>query len=170
MTVTIFCPGYFFWFGCSIVSRISSLSIKITTCSKQTPLLFFSNSFFSLSHRKTFIIYNYDIVCLLSILFPGYNAVRNPRRKPSKPKPNPAKTASVLSDLCTPGTGVNLWGVRLSGFAEVKKSPVREPKGVHGYGYYQKYEPKASAEGRPTVRRKPECKRARRRTETAYKA
>jgi len=31
------------------------------------------------------------------------------------------------------------------------KSPVREPDGVDVNGYYQKYEPKARAEGRPTV-------------------
>jgi hypothetical protein len=35
----------------------------------------------------------------------------------------------------TPGTGVSLWSVRLSGFAEAKKSTVREPKGVHNYGH-----------------------------------
>jgi hypothetical protein len=44
--------------------------------------------------------------------------------------------------LCTPGMGVSLWG----------ESPLYEnQEGIHVYGYYQKYEPKARAGGRPTV-------------------
>jgi len=44
------------------------------------------------------------------------------------------------SRLCTPGMGVNLWGVQPRLIRrKVDKSPVREPKGVHDYGYYQKY-------------------------------
>ncbi len=40
--------------------------------------------------------------------------------------------ASLTKRLCTPGMGVNLWGdvcVQRTG----RKSPVREPKGVHDY-------------------------------------
>jgi hypothetical protein len=63
--------------------------------------------------------------------------------------------------LCTPGMGVNLWG----------ESPLYENQEVFIMdGYYQKYEPKARASPRGGVRRKPDGKRARRRTETAYKA
>jgi hypothetical protein len=49
------------------------------------------------------------------------------------------------------------------------KAPVREPPCSPGGGYKQ-YEPKATAAGRPTVERKPECTAVSPRTETAYKA
>ena len=60
----------------------------------------------------------------------------------SQRKNQPELQAIGWIDLCTPGMGVNLWG----------ESPLYENQEVFIIdGYYQKYEPKARAGGRPTV-------------------
>ena len=52
------------------------------------------------------------------------------------------------SSLCTPGTGVSLWGDLPSPKATARqKVPCTRTYGVHVNEYYQKYEPKAMAEG-----------------------
>ena len=68
----------------------------------------------------------------------------------------PLQTETGLSPvalivLCTPGMGVNLWGDLLFPNGEAR-SPLYENQGVFiKDGYYQKYELKARAGGRPTI-------------------
>ena len=85
--------------------------------------------------------------------------VGNEFEKP-KNKPTPVQRFG------TPGMGVSLWGESpLCEFGSLRR-PVYQMVRLRS----RKHEAKATAEGRPTVGRKPEPRPARLRTETSYKA
>jgi len=70
-------------------------------------------------------------------------------------RPNEKISRSVAIgwiDWCTPGMGVSLRGDLPSPKATARQEvPCTRTYGVHTDEYYQKYEPKARAGGRPTV-------------------